>query len=217
MHRYQETLGIAFAGLSGVVTPAEMSKIVRGVYTSKLGTPCVYPSFPRFSAEKPGRHNVMLWPFVSAFYADAAQQAGETKAFESELKNLARLAIEHGPNNFQEIYNLNGEPDGGWQRGRKWWLCPDQTWSATGYLRLFLLDVFGMQFSPEGLTLCPRGLTDSQQIDLKGIPYRNALLDISLKGHGQRIARCTIDGQEVPKAFIPATTTGRTKIEIELK
>lgn len=218
VHPYQEALGIAFAGLSGVVTPAEMSRIIRGAYASDFGIPCVYPAFPRFTVEQPGRHNATIWPFVNAFYADAAMRAGQTEAFESELKNMARLAIEYGPDNFQEVYNMTtGAPDGGWQRGKKWWLNPHQTWSATGYLRLFLLDVFGMRFSPEGLTLCPAGLSGSERIELKDVPYRNALLDITLKGHGHKIARCSIDGQQAPKAFIPAAATGRLKIEIELK
>lgn len=218
VHPYQEALGIAFAGLSGVVTPAEMSRIVRGAYVSDFGIPCVYPAFPRFTVEQPGRHNATIWPFVNAFYADAAMRAGQTEAFESELKNMARLAIEYGPDNFQEVYNMTtGAPDGGWQRGKKWWLNPHQTWSATGYLRLFLLDVFGMEFSTEGLTLRPAGLNGFDRIELKDVPYRNALLDITLKGQGQKIARCTIDGRQTPKAFIPTAATGRVKIEIELK
>lgn len=218
VHRYQEALGIAFAGLSGVVTPAEMSRIVRGTYVSDFGIPCVYPAFPRFSEQQPGRHNAMIWPFVNAFYADAALRAGERAAFESELKNMARLAIEYGPDNFQEIYNMTtGAPDGGWQRGKKWWLNPHQTWSATGYLRLFLLDVFGMEFSPEGLTLHPAGLSGFERIGLNDVPYRDARLDITLKGHGRKIARCTIDGRQTPRAFVPAAASGRMKIEIELE
>ncbi|MEG2061865.1 MAG: hypothetical protein RRY33_08430 [Alistipes sp.] len=118
VHPYQEALGVAFAGLSGVVSPSEMSRIVRGAYTSDFGIPCVYPSFPRFSTAQPGRHNAIIWPFVNAFYADAALQAGERAVFESELRNMASLAIKYGPDNFQEVYNMTtGAPDGGWQRG----------------------------------------------------------------------------------------------------
>lgn len=217
-HPYQEALGVAFAGLNGVVTPAEMGGIVRHARTSEFGIPCVFPDFPRFSPERPGRHNATIWPFVNAFYADAALRAGEREVFESELRNMARLAVEYGPDNFQEVYNrLTGEPDGGWQRGKKWWLNPDQTWSATGYLRLFLLDVFGMRFSEKGVTFRPAGLGSAERIELSGIPYRGALLDIVLTGRGGRIARCTIDGKQVAKAFIPASAQGRIRMEIDLK
>lgn len=216
VHPYQEALGIAFAGLSGVVTPAEMRGIVRRAYVSDYGIPCVYPAFPRFSAERPGRHNAMIWPFVNAFYADAAMRAGERGAFESELKNMAELALRFYPRNFEEIYNMTtGQPDGGWQRGRKWWLNPHQTWSATGYLRLFLLDVFGMEFTPEGVAFRPAGLSTCEKIELRDIPYRRAVLDLTLLGHGSRIVRCTIAGKRA-KPFVPATATGRIRLTIEL-
>ncbi|MEG0808451.1 MAG: DUF5116 domain-containing protein, partial [Alistipes sp.] len=173
VHPYHEALGVAFAGLSGVVSPSEMSRIVRGAYTSDFGIPCVYPSFPRFSTAQPGRHNAIIWPFVNAFYADAALQAGERDVFGSELRNMASLAIKYGPDNFQEVYNMTtGAPDGGWQRGEKWWLNPHQTWSATGYLRLFLLDVFGINFSTEGIALHPVGLSGCEQLELKEIARR---------------------------------------------
>lgn len=218
VHRYQEALGIAFAGLDGVVSPSEMSRILDGIHTSDFGVPCVYPHFPRFSDERPGRHNVTIWPFVNAFYADAAWQAGNREIFEFELKNIARLAIEYGPDNFQEVYNmLTGAPDGGWQRGKQWWLNPDQTWSATGYLRLFLLDVFGMRFQEDGVSFQPAGLSSSERITLEGIPYRKALLDITLTGTGSRVARCSINGQRVAKAFVPASATGRIQVEIALE
>ncbi len=218
VHPYQEALGIAFAGLDGVVSTPEMARILKGIHTSKFGIPCVYPCFRRFSDEHPGRHNTTIWPFVNAFYADAACRAGNREIFEFELKNIARLAIEYGPDNFQEVYNMiTGAPDGGWQRGKKWWLNPDQTWSATGYLRLFLLDVFGMRFQENGVLFQPVGLSGLEQISLEGIPYRKALLDITLKGSGSRVAACSINGQRVAKAFVPASATGRIRVEILLK
>lgn len=45
----------------------------------------------------------------------------------------------------------------------------------------------------------------------------DARLDITLKGHGRKVARCTIDGQQTPEAFVPAAASGRMKIEIELE
>ncbi|MEG2061864.1 MAG: hypothetical protein RRY33_08425 [Alistipes sp.] len=100
---------------------------------------------------------------------------------------------------------------------RKWWLNPHQTWSATGYLRLFLLDVFGINFSTEGIALHPVGLSGCEQLELKEIPYRKALLNLTIKGHGAKISRCTINGQKVAKAFVPATASGRIDIDVELK
>ena len=42
-----------------------------------------------------------------------------------------------------------------WQQGEHWGSVYDQTWSATGYLRMIFTDLFGMRFTPEGLTFGP--------------------------------------------------------------
>lgn len=218
VHHYNEALGIAFAGLSGLVSAEEMRRITDKLYVSANGIPCVYPIFPRYSVEMPGRHNAMIWPFVNAFYADAAQRAGQTAQFEFELRNLARLAMEKGPENFQEIYNMTtGEPDGGWQCDYHWDLKPHQTWSATGYLRLFLLDVFGMEFRQDGLYLSPCGLDTDAPVELTGIAYRNATLDVTVRGKGSRMGNCLIDGKSVKEAFIPATASGKVTVDITLR
>ena len=45
---------------------------------------------------------------------------------------MAQLVL-RGGRSFYEIYNpYTGEPDGGWQIGRHWGSCHDQTWSEIG-------------------------------------------------------------------------------------
>lgn len=217
VHDYNEGLGIAFAGLTGVLTKKEMSKIVDNLYISERGLPCVWPIYPRFSVEKPGRHNNMIWPFVNAFFAESALKAGDAEKFYFELENLAFLAIEKGPDNFQEIYNITtGEPDGGWQVGGHWGLKADQTWSATGYIRMFLLGVFGLSFQEGGVEFKPYGMKDGRSITLSGVKYRNSTLNITLSGRGSKVKKFTLNG--VPTApYLPANVVGEQNISIELK
>ena len=59
-------------------------------------------------------------------------------------------------NCFYEIYNAEtGAVDGGWQLDHQWHSVHDQTWSATGYIRMIFNNLFGMRFTPEGLTFNP--------------------------------------------------------------
>jgi hypothetical protein len=71
-----------------------------------------------------------------------------------EVENLAELADSSGE--FYETYNAQtGVPDGGWQTGSHWASEPDQTWSATAYLRMVYDDLFGMNFTTSGITFQP--------------------------------------------------------------
>ena len=58
VHPHQETLGVAFAILFGVVSDAEAQKVIANVYTGKHGVPSIYPHFKRFDKEHPGRHSL---------------------------------------------------------------------------------------------------------------------------------------------------------------
>jgi beta-galactosidase len=224
VHPHQEGLGIAFAVLFDVVSEEEARKIVEQVYVSEHGLPSVYPVLKRFSVERPGRHNAMIWPFVNAFWADACHKAGRKDLFEKEFVNLAHLAMDEdkGNNGFFEIYNATtGAVDGGFQVGKtqtggpKWTSVPDQTWSATGYLRMVFLDLLGMRFSPEGLKIAP-DYALLQKLDfseIKAIPYRKATISIKFTGKGETPVSVFQDGETVEQAFVPGDRDDAVAIE----
>ena len=111
----QEGAGLAFSILFGVATPEQTASILKSVEIAPRGLVDVAPAFPRFSAEHPGRHNVIVWPPIEAFWAEAAARSGDTPAFAHETENLAGLVGASG-GKFWEIYNAEtGKPDGGWQ------------------------------------------------------------------------------------------------------
>lgn len=100
LHSFQEGLGNSFAILFDIVSPAEAEKIISQMQVTKFGLPSIYPHFKRFSDEKPGRHNMMIWPFVNAFYADACTRTGDYERFTFELFNLVDLGLNKGGNDF---------------------------------------------------------------------------------------------------------------------
>ncbi|MBR2233909.1 MAG: acetylxylan esterase [Prevotella sp.] len=219
IHPHQETLGVAFAILFGVVNDAEARQVIANVYTGKHGVPSIYPHFKRFDKEHPGRHNQIVWPFVNAFWADAAYSKGRKDIFSFELQNLADLAT--GSNNcFYEIYNEEtGAVDGGWQQGGHWGSVYDQTWSATGYIRMILTDLLGMRFTPQGLTFNPDAklLGEFGVERLSNLRYLNGRLDISVSGKGDKLVAVKVNGKTQPANKPIAPSSGTTQIGLIIK
>jgi hypothetical protein len=232
----QEGAGEAFAVLFHVADSARARSILDKVHEEPWGIPDVWPHFARYDADHPGRHNVVVWPMVQGFWADAAAQAGDAAVFGREVSLLATLATRTGGaggatptasaeatgsdearGDFREIYNARtGAPDGGWQTGHHWASEDDQTWSATAYLRMIFRGLFGMRFTIGGLgvqPLLPAGWGD---VTLTGVPYRSMTLDITLRGAGGRIARCTVDGIAKTTCGVPATLRGEHRITVTL-
>lgn len=212
-HEFQEVLGISFAIMFGLVTPSEAQVVIGNMHSSAYGVPTVWPHFKRFSDAQPGRHNGTIWPHVNMFYASACAQVGAWTNFDFEMRNLTELATLHDPQgevNFHEIYNMSGEPDGGWQSGWHWPLLNHQTWCATGFLRNYLYWVAGMQLHPDGLYFQPAGI-GMERVEMQQIPYRKALLNITVEGSGRTLKKCIINGKK-SKPFIPADAQGNYEI-----
>ena len=70
------------------------------------------------------------------------------------------------------------------------------------------IDTNGISFSPVGSSLFYKG-------SLLGLRYRNAILNITVKGNGNNIASFKINGEET-KPFVPTTVCGNCDIEIVL-
>ena len=104
--------------------------------------------------------------------------------------------------------------DGGWQVGWQWVSEPDQTWSATAYLRLIHLGLLGVRYEPDGLWFAPDLPDGWGPVRLSGLDYRNMALDITLAGAGRRVTALTVDGR--PGNLISADLTGRHEVRIEL-
>jgi hypothetical protein len=151
---------------------------------------------------------------VMGLWGAAAASAGEVEVFGQTLDDLSRLFHGSGDELF-ELYNaVTGAVDGGWQVGRQWESLPHQTWSATAYLRLIHESLFGLHFTPSGITVSPVVPEGLGTLHLTGLPYRAATLDLTLTGTGTT-AHLHLDGH--PVTAVPATLTGHHTLTIRVE
>lgn len=218
-HDEQEGLGVAYAVMFDILSESEARQVLQGCHITEHGIPAVWPCYIRFSEDKPGRHNVMIWPQVNMYYASACAHVGERRQFWFEVRNLADLALHHsvdGKPNYHEIYTEKGRPSGGWQCDHEWAPLNHQTWAATGFLRAIITEVFGLHFETNGLRLEPLGMDRMGTAMLSDIRYRGANITVKLSGTGGRIASCRINGRPA-KPFIPAGARGNYVVEIQFQ
>jgi glycogen debranching enzyme len=218
----QEGAGWALAILAGVADEAQREALFRNVHRTPAGIPCVWPTYERYlgpHGADVGRHAGTVWPFIQAFWVEACARHGRLDAFADELLTLAACACRDLQ--FAEIYHPETtERYGGLQENNSpepelWHSCDRQTWSATGYIRMILLSLIGLQFEPDGLRVRPAVPAIFQQIRLGCLHYRDAELEILIKGHGAA-SSATLNGQPTDDLWISADTTGRQEIVITL-
>ena len=212
----QEGAGLAFSLLFGIATPQQAASVLRVAHVEPNGMADIWPSFARYSEERPGRHNVMVWPPIEGFWAEAAARAGKLPVFSRELETLARLA--HADRDkFWEIYNsITGVPDGGWQVRRAWFAAPNQTWSASGYLRMIYSGLFGMRFQSDGVAFAPALPEGWGDVSLTSLHYRHAVVLIRLHGAGTVVRSFQLDGTEQVSHPMPAGLQGKHTVDIVL-
>lgn len=208
----------------GIVDSNEAKEIVDKAYVGPYGLPSVYPAFKRFSKQRPGRHNVLVWPFVNAFWADAALQTGRADKFVFELENLCNLVLD-SKSCFYEIYDTyTGRVCGGWQTGHEtgkdyeWDSIHAQTWSATGFLRMVFRGILGLQFTENGLQLTPNPylMKHFGFETISDLRYQQGTLRIRRTGNGNTIKEIRINGRYAGRqtALVLAPHQGNTEIEI---
>ncbi|MGC5168000.1 MGH1-like glycoside hydrolase domain-containing protein [Luteimicrobium sp. DT211] len=217
---YQEGTGLAFAILFGIADERQTRSILKNTHLMDEGVADVYPDFERYSTDQPGRHNAIVWPVVEGFWGSAAAQGGDQTAFATNLAGLAHQADANS--GFWEIYNgSTGVVDGGYQRlgddlTFHWGSQPDQTWSATAYLRQIYDGVFGIGYTEHGLELTPTLPMGWGDVTLSDLRYRDANLTVRLHGAGDRIASVRLDGRHRASAEIPANLRGRHVVDVTL-
>lgn len=213
-------MGISFVVLFNIANDEQKKAISEKTYVSKHGIPCVYPRFSRYDTEDGygrGRHSGTVWPHIQGFWASASAEMGNVKLFDSEFSAETENALRYGQ--FAEIYHPEtGEIYGGLQESksqgiRYWESQPWQTWSATAYLRNVYFDILGMKFDTDGIKFAPIGSNSFYKGTLLNLRYRDALLNVTIKGNGDRIKSFKINGEET-EPFVPSTAEGVCNIEI---
>jgi len=207
----QEGCGLSFAVLFGVCDEEKAQKILQNMQVSKNGLVSIWPPFEGISSvEMPLRHNNLIWPFVNAFYADMAAKCGRGDLLKAEMLHMAELALKS--QGFYEIYNPEtGEPDGGWQIGIHWDSIPDQTWSATGFIRMVVYALCGVGLEEEGICFRPCLPEGLGSVCLRGLRIRGVEMDIVVQEKREEDAKILINGEK--KAQIIYSEPGKYIVE----
>jgi glycogen debranching enzyme len=213
---YQEALGLAFALRWGLVPADRVPAVLAGVVKEPAGISNVHPSFARFDVDHPGRHNLMCWPMVMAVWADALAHVGDWAGFSGAVEDLVRLFAGSNEACYELYHPVTGAVDGGWQIGRQWESQPDQTWSASTFLGLIHHRVLGLRIGWEGISLRPVMPEGWGPVTLRDLPYRDAVLDVTVEGEGPDLIEVNVDGHPASAPVIVAGTGGRHTVTVQL-
>jgi len=199
-----EALGESLAILFEIADSEQAKSIIARSPVTAYGTSCIYPQIPGI----PPYHNNGIWPFVQSFWNLAAGKAGNEAALEHGLASIYRaggLFL----TNYENFVAETGDYVGTEINSHR------MLWSMAGNLamvhRLFMglsFEVDGIRFQP----VIPKAYTGTKT--LSNFKYRNAVLEISVIGHGNAIAEITLDGNPLENAFLPGSVSGKHQIEI---
>lgn len=193
----QELSGHAFAVLFDICPEEKQASLFDKLTLSDGGIPSVWPPFEGlYSDDKPGRHNNVVWPFLNGLIIEAAAKCGLYSFVGEELQRITDL---YKGSNFRlfEIYSpYTKRVFGGWQVGRVWDSCKDQTWSATCYIGAFVHGVFGISLQEKGIRFAPCVPEAMKDSVLYGLKIRGQELTVRMKGYGNKIEKFILDGKE---------------------
>ncbi len=193
----QELGGYAFAVLFDICPEEKRRELLEKLTVSKKGTVSVWPPFEGlYSDDKPGRHNNVIWPFLNGLLIEAAAKSGLYDFAGEELNRITEL-FRSSKFRLYEIYSpYTGKKFGGWQTGRIWDSCKDQTWSATCYIGAFIHGIFGIKVQEKGINFAPCVPENLRDSELCGLKLRDQEFSVKIRGYGNKIAEFFIDGTE---------------------
>ena len=199
-----ETLGESLAIIFNVASPERAKIISQSNPTTPYGVAIFYPQI----SDMPSYHNNALWPFVASYWTLACAKAGNEQATLQGFGSVFRPAALFATN--KENFNLdNGDIATELNSS-------NMLWSLSGNIALTCRILFGINYEDNGLSFSPfvpKVMADNRT--LSNFTYRDAKLNITVKGHGQHIKSFMLNGKEC-KPFIPADIKGVNEIVIEM-
>ncbi len=201
-----DNLGQALSVIFDVASDDMAKSIISKTPVNYYGTSSLFPQQPDI---KP-YHNDAVWPFVQAYWNLAAAKVKNMEAFTTGLGAIYRSAALFG--NHKELFvSSTGDYRGTAVNSDA------QLWSAAGSAAMIYRVIAGMEFEADGIEFepfIPAAFSGDKTI--KAFRYRNAMLDITIKGTGSEVESFTIDGVEKDDCFFPATETGNHTIVITM-
>ncbi len=218
---HQEGLGHAFALLFDVADKQQALSVLENQVIEPAGIPCVWPSYERYLQKGGyGRHSGTVWPFISAYWGEAALKYGRLDLFTREFNVFGANINRHGQC-AENYHPVSGDVYGGLQEagqgvdGLEWTSCTRQSWTASAYLRMVLAGVVGLRISRDGIEFKPYMIDNIHELQITALPYRNSTLNITIKGRGTNIQTFSVNGAHA-ESFLSKDIRGEQEILIEV-
>ncbi len=199
----QEVLGLAFLTLFGILPADEGAKLLADFHDGDFGRPLMWP----FCGSNRVYHDNSTWPFANTIFALAEYKVGDRQAV--VRRTMGELCRHSLNGNFNEVLE--------WKTGR-FVGCPSYIWSAASFLALVYRMIAGIGVAADGTVtfapVLPAELGD--RLDLTGFKVGATTIDLKIRGNGDSVAACFIDG--VPADDAVLTADGKPhKVELTLK
>ncbi|MCG9970602.1 MGH1-like glycoside hydrolase domain-containing protein [Christiangramia crocea] len=201
-----EALGEALAVIFDVADEEKSERIVSESPVTPFGVTSIYPQIPGI----PPYHNNGIWPFVQSYWNLAAAKAGNEKVLNHGLAAIYRPAALF-LSNYENFVAESGDFEGTEINSHR------MLWSMAGNLAMVHRVFMGMEFREDGISfnpVIPRNYNGMKS--LSNFEYRNANLNIQVKGYGNKTRAVKMDGEIIEDNFLPADISGEHTIEIEM-
>lgn len=197
-----ETLGEALSILWDVAPADRARTISESNPTTPFGTAIFYPQI----ADQPPYHNNALWPWVAAYWTLANAKVGNSDGVMQGIGSIFRPAALFTTNKENFVLD-NGDIATVVNSS-------NMLWCLSGNIAVTMKILFGIHYETTGIRFAPfvpKTLAATRSLD--GLHYRDATLDITVKGYGSKINRFLLNGKE-HAPFIPESIKGHNYIEI---
>lgn len=201
-----EALGEALCVLWNIADKQQQRQIIVSTPVTEFGIPCIFPQIPGI----PPYHNNAVWPFVQTFWAWAAAKVGNEMAMLASMAAIYRPAALFATNK-ENFVAATGDFDGTQINSS------NMLWSLSGNISLVHRLLFGIHFNKDSLSFepfVPAALNGERRLD--NFVYRDAILNITMSGYGNRITAVSIDGKPMAKASLASSLRGTHAIHIQL-
>ena len=201
-----EALGEALTVVFDIAEPARQKQVVEHTPVVDYGIPCIYPQI----GDIPPYHNNAVWPFVQSYWMWAGAKTGNEKSVVHSIASIYRAAAMFLTN--KENFVADNGDFAGTEINSS-----NMLWSLSGNISIIHKVLFGIRFEENNLKFQPfvPKVMNANRV-LNNFKYRKAVLDIELKGFGNRIASFSLDGKIQKQPIVPVTLTGKHKVKIVL-
>ncbi|WP_255491367.1 carbohydrate-binding protein [Dysgonomonas sp. ZJ279] len=204
-----DVMGNGLCALLGATSPEQTVNVVENFPLYPYGAAVLYPTIPDDFAY----HNKSVWAVWQTPYMYAAKRVGNMTAASHIMKSQIRQGA------MFLTHKENMTHDTGYDRNTA--LNSDrQLWSVASYVSIVYRMLFGMEMTETGLKFNPIVPSDmiNGALHLKNFKYRDAVLDITVNGLGNKVKSLKVNGKVQTLPFeLPAASKGKFDIEIEME